>query len=63
MYASAHARAPLWTTGEARTIADEPLVQARKLMEPQLGLLYLGAKSLVLLDLAYMSAFDMQVRQ
>jgi hypothetical protein len=31
-------------------------------MEPQLCLLYLGARSLVLLDLAYMSAVDMQVR-
>ena len=46
----------------ARTVADKPLVQARKLMEPQLDLLYLGAKCLVLLDLAYMSGFSTQAR-
>ena len=50
-------------TGEAHTVADKPLVQARRLMEPQLGLLYLGAKCLVLLDLAYMSAVDTQARR
>ena len=44
-------------------VADKPLVQARRLMAPQLGLLYVSANCLVLLDLAYMSAVDTQARR